>query len=114
MQQIVDLQHDPQFQALDVAVLSIATDPLPALTNAAQEWQTTIPLLSDTDALVSTAYNVMQWAVPSGEPGHTFVLVGHDGTVQWIRDYGAPAHGGVMYVPVDDLTHEIGLRVRRS
>lgn len=114
MQQIVDLQNDPQFQALDVAVLSIATDPLPALANAAQEWQTSVPLLSDTDATVSTAYNVMQWAVPSDEPGHTFVLVGQDGTVQWIRDYGAPEHGGIMYVPVDELTHEVGPRVQRS
>jgi hypothetical protein len=39
----------------------------------------------------------------SGEPGHTFVLVGKDGTVRWIRDYGAPENGGFMYVAVNAL-----------
>jgi hypothetical protein len=47
--------------------------------------------------------------MPSGEPGHTFVLVGIDGEIAWIRDYGAPQNGELMYVPVDQLVQEIGL-----
>lgn len=35
----------------------------------------TTPMLSDIGAKVSTAYGVMQWTMPSGEPGHTFVLI---------------------------------------
>jgi hypothetical protein len=50
---------------------------------------------------------VLKWAVASGEPGHTFVLVDIDGTITWIRDYGAPENGGVMYVPVDELTQQV-------
>jgi len=49
----------------------------------------------------------MQWAVGSGEPGHTFVLVDEAGAIAWIRDYGAPENGGLMYVPVEELTQHI-------
>jgi hypothetical protein len=45
----------------------------------------------------------MQWGMPTGEPGHTFVLVDAQGTVVWVRDYGAPEHGGTMYVSPSEL-----------
>jgi hypothetical protein len=52
-------------------------------------------------------HGVLQWAMPSGEPGHTFVLIGKDGKVKWIRDCGAPDNGGRMYVPPNELVTEI-------
>src|SRR5258706_16441041 len=107
MKQIVDLQSDPAFQNSQVVLVSIGTDPLPDLAAAAPEWKVTTPLLSDVDRKVSQAYGVLQWAMPSGEPGHTFVLIGKDGKVKWIRDYGAPDHGGRMYVPPNELVPEI-------
>lgn len=111
MQQIVDLQNDPTFQSLDVAFLSIAFDPPDQLANVAREYGTEIPLLTDVDHSVSESYGVLQWAVKSGEPGHTFVLVDEEGQVAWIQDYGAPENRGVMYVPVDELVTEIKLRL---
>ena len=57
--------------------------------------------------MVSETYDVLQWAVGTGEPGHTFILVDSDGKIAWIRDYGAPENGGVMYVPVGELTAQI-------
>ncbi len=111
MQQIVDLQNDPDFQALDVAFLSIAFDPIAELTQVAAEYGTRIPLLTDADHDVSAAFGVLKWAVKSGEPGHTFVLVGADGTVLWVQDYGAPENGGTMYVPVEELVQNIGGRL---
>jgi peroxiredoxin len=107
MQQIVDLQNSPEFQDLDVAFLSIAFDSPEVLAEGAKEIGTRIPLLTDVDRTVSASYGVLQWAVATGEPGHTFVLVDKDGTIAWIRDYGAPENGGVMYVPVDELTQEV-------
>jgi len=108
MQQIVDLQNDPEFQGMDVQLLSIAFDSPEEQVAGAEEYGiTNIPLLSDTDKSVSEAYDVLQWAVASGEPGHTFVLVDEDGKIAWIRDYGAPENGGVMYVPVEDLRSQI-------
>jgi len=109
MQQVVDLQNDPDFQALGVAVLSIAFDSTAEQLAGAQELGiTSVPMLSDADHQVSEAYGVLQWAVGTGEPGHTFVLVDKDGNVAWIRDYGNPPDGeGTMYVPVADLTEQV-------
>ncbi|SRR5437868_4031656 len=107
MQQVVDLQNAPTFQSLGVDLVSIGIDPLTELTPAAKEWNITTPLLSDSDHKVSQAYGVLQWAMPSGEPGHTFVLVGRDGSVKWIQDYGAPQNSGRMYVPLEELLPQI-------
>jgi peroxiredoxin len=107
MQQIVDLQNYPAFQDLNVAYLSIAFDSAAELNAGAVEYGIEIPLLTDSDHQVSIDYEVLQWATGSGEPGHTFILVNTDGTIAWIQDYGAPENGGVMYVPVDELTQNI-------
>ena len=55
---------------------------------------------------------MLQWAVRTGEPGHTFVLVDGEGKIAWIRDYGAPENGGTMYVPPGDLTWQIAAALR--
>jgi len=89
-------------------VVSIAFDSLAELSLAASELGiTSVPMLTDTDHEVSENYDVLNWAVATGEPGHTFILVGEDGKVMWIRDYGAPENGGVMYVPVPELTTQV-------
>ena len=107
MQQIVDLENDPAFQSLDVTVLSIAFDSQNEQAAAKLEYGISAPMLVDTDHSVSETYNVLQWAVGTGEPGHTFILVDADGNLAWIRDYGAPENGGMMYVPVEALVEQI-------
>ena len=108
MQQIVDLQSNPEFAELDVELVSIAFDDLSQQASGAQEYGISgVPMASDSDGSVSEAYGVLRWAVGTGEPGHTFVLVDQTGQVDWIRDYGAPENGGVMYVPPDDLVDQI-------
>ena len=114
MQQIVDLQNDPTFQSLDVALVSIAFDSPAELAAGAQELGIAVPMLVDTNHEVAKAYDVLKWAVASGEPSHTFVLVDENGTVVWIRDYGSPAKpDAVMYVPVDELTQQIAESLRK-
>jgi len=106
MAQIVDLQNSQEFQSLNVPILSIAFDSPAELAPEGQALGITTPLLSDSDHSVSEAYDVLQWAVGTGEPGHTFILVGADGNIAWIRDYGAPENGGVMYVePAEIAAH---------
>src|SRR2546427_8805337 len=107
MQQVVDLQKSTEFQALGVEVLSISPDSVQAWAKEDSSMGIHIPTLSDGGNRVATAYGVMRWEMPSGEPGHTFVLVGLDGRVSWIRDYGAPEHGGVMYVLPKDLIAQL-------
>lgn len=92
---------------MDVAILSIALDPPEQQAAVKQEYGIAAPMLVDADAAVSTLYDVMQWAVGTGEPGHTFVLVDETGAIAWIRDYGAPQNGGLMYVPIEELTEQI-------
>lgn len=67
-----------------------------------------VPMLIDAEHTVSEAYDVLKWAVGSGEPSHTFVLVDADGNIAWIRDYGSPSlPDPVMYVPPADLIQQI-------
>lgn len=91
--------------------MSLAIDPVLDLTKAASEMDITTPFLSDEDSEVSADYGVLRWAMPSGEPGHTFVLVDGDGIVRWVKDYGAPENGGLMYVEVSDLNQELAARL---
>jgi peroxiredoxin len=109
MQQIVDLHNDAAFQALRVDLVSIAFDSPEELAAGAAEYGITgVPLLSDADHQVSEAYEVLRWAVPSGEPGHTFILVDGEGAIAWIQDYGAPDNPDrTMYVEPVDLVRQI-------
>lgn len=109
MKQIVDLENDPNFNNLNVALLSIALDPAAELIQAGQEAGVTkTPLLTDADKSVSQAYDVLKWAIQTGEPGHTFILVDKDGKIAWIQDYGAPDDPNrTMYVPIAELVKAI-------
>ena len=54
---------------------------------------------------------MMRWQAATGEPGHTFILVDEEGRVAWVRDYGAPENGGLMYVVPDEITSQIAPQV---
>ena len=101
------MQNDSNFQAMDVAILSIAFDSQDSQAASKREYGIAVPMLVDLDRSVSEQYDVLQWAVGTGEPGHTFILIDENGDIVWIQDYGAPENGGRMYVPVEELTKYI-------
>ena len=107
MQQVVDLHSDESFRSLDIELLSISPDSLDAWRQGVREFSIRSPALSDEGNRVAEDYGVMQWAMATGEPGHTFVLVDSDGTIRWLQDYGAPQNGGLMYVAPKDIVAEI-------
>ena len=114
MEQIVDLENDGEFAYLDVQLVSIAFDSPEVLSAAGAKYGVgPTPLLSDPDGSVSEAYEVLQWAVATGEPGHTFVLVDQDGRIAWIQDYGAPENRGVMYVETSEIATEVARALAR-
>jgi peroxiredoxin len=113
MEQVVDLQNDKGFQSLGVEVLSLSPDPLNFWRDQVQELNISTPVLSDEGNEVAQRYGVMRWAVGT-EPGHTFVLVDESGKVAWVREYGAPENGGLMYVAPGDLTQQIAEHIRRN
>lgn len=118
MEQIVDLQNDAQFQGLfqglNVQLVNINMDSVPLQEQQASYWKITIPMLADEDLSVSRAYGVLRWAMGNGEPGHTFILVGQDGLVKGIKDYGGMDKGMLMYVPTSQLYKDISPWVRQQ
>ena len=109
MKQIVDLQNSPEFQALNVQVISIARDSVAEMApEVARLGITSVPVLSDPDLSVSAEYDVLKWAIANGEPSHTFVLVDGNGKIVWIKDYGAPNDPNrTMYVEVPELVRYV-------
>jgi peroxiredoxin len=107
MQQVVDLQNDRRFRALGVQLLSISPDSVGAWRREGDKLGITEPMLSDGGNRVWFGYGTSSWMMPTSEPGHTFILVAADGRVAWVHDYGAPEHGGVMYVPPKEVVHQV-------
>jgi peroxiredoxin len=110
MSQVVDLQESKEFNSLGIELLSISPDPLNFWESEAKKYDIELPVLSDPGNEVADKYGVMKWAV-GAEPGHTFVLVDASGKVAWLRDYGAPENGGLMYVEPADLVAQLERRL---
>jgi peroxiredoxin len=114
MEQVVDLQSDERFSRLGVQLLAISPDPAEAWAHEDADLGIRVPTLSDPENEVWMRYGTPAWMMPSGEPGHTFFLVGADGTIRWLRDYGAPEHGGAMYVAPDEIASQVQEHLSRS
>lgn len=84
-------------------IISITTQPVSLLSQKARDEGVHMPVLADTSLQVSKTYSANQYGMMgSSMDGHTFVLVGPDGKIQWRADYGgAPKY--TMYVPVKKL-----------
>lgn len=114
MEQIVDLLNDSQFQKLGVQLVNIAWNPVPLQEQQAQYWGISIPMLADENLAVAGRYGVLRWAMGNGEPGHTFVLVGQDGRVKGIKDYGGRGNGMLMYVEPSRIYKDIAPWVQQQ
>lgn len=107
MQQVVDLQRNKAFEDLGVQMLAISPDPVSAWKQEGGPLGISVPTLSDPGNSVWMRYGTPDWMMGMNEPGHTFFLVGGDGRVEWLRDYGAPEHGGAMYVAPDEIVSQL-------
>ncbi len=107
--QLKDIQSNiARFHVLGIdQVVSITTDPLNALQQKVADEGLNIPVLSDTQLAASSAYTANSYGMMgSSRDGHTFIVVGPDGTIKWRADYGgAPKY--TMYVPISNLVAEI-------
>lgn len=103
--QLKDLEKDADaVRAAGVdEIVSITTQPVNLLTQKAHDEGIDTPVLADTSLAVSKAYHANQYGMMGDSmDGHSFVLVGPDGTIEWRADYGgAPKY--TMYVPVNQL-----------
>ncbi|MGH3665141.1 MAG: peroxiredoxin family protein [Egibacteraceae bacterium] len=96
------------FEAAGVdRIVTITTDPIDALRQKVELEGISSPALSDRDLAVSKQYDTNSYGMMGGSHnGHSFVLAGPDGEIQWRADYGgAPDY--TMYLPVDSVLADL-------
>jgi peroxiredoxin len=107
--QMTDLEKQPtKLKAAGIdQMLSITTDPADLITRKARDMKLSTPVLSDPDMAVSKIYNANAYGMMgTSRDGHSFILVGPDGTIRWRADYGgAPKY--TMYVATDKLLADL-------
>jgi peroxiredoxin Q/BCP len=88
-------------------ILSVTSDPADLITRKTKDMKLSTPVLSDPDLAVSKKYDANSYGMMgTSRDGHTFVLVGPDGTIKWRADYGgAPKY--TMYVAPDKLLTDL-------
>ncbi|EGX61038.1 MULTISPECIES: peroxiredoxin [Streptomyces] len=88
-------------------IVSVTTDPANLVARKVKDEALKTPVLSDPDLKVSKAYQTNEYGMMgTSRNGHSFVLVGPDGTIQWRADYGgAPKY--TMYVKVDKILADL-------
>lgn len=96
------------FEALGIdRVVSITSDPLDVLEDKVDLEDLATPLLSDPGVEVSATYEANRYGMMgTSMNGHSFVIVGPDGTIEWRGDYGGPPDY-TMWLPVDALLADL-------
>lgn len=97
-----------EFEALGIErAVSITSDPLDVLEDKVSLEGLETPLLSDPGVEVSATYEANLYGMMgTSMNGHSFVIVGPNGTIEWRADYGG-APKSTMYLPVDALTSDL-------
>ena len=99
--QLKDLERNTsQLRSLGVQQLvSITTDPANQIHQKVQDEGIRSPVLADPGLTASRAYEANKYGMMGdSRDGHSFVLVGPNGTIKWRADYGGPPDF-TMYVP---------------
>lgn len=100
-----------EFKALGIdEIATITTDPPDLLARKVADEGITTPVMTDLNLTVSDDYSTPQYRMAGMSEsfnGHSFILVGEDGEIEWRADYGGPTTGNTMYVPVESLLADI-------
>lgn len=88
-------------------MVSITSDPLDALKQKVTDERLSTLVLSDPDLAVSQTYHANQYGMMGqSSDGHTFIVIGPDGSIKWHADFGGPPNY-TMYVPLATLIADI-------
>lgn len=100
--------HANDFKALGIdQIVSITTDPADLLAKKTATLKLRTPVLSDPDLAVSKSYGANKYGMMGEDrDGHSFVLVGPDGQIQWRADYGGEPDY-TMFLPAKNLVADI-------
>lgn len=109
--QIRDLENDEaklKSAGID-QLLTITSGPTRLIAQKMADDGLTAIALGDTNLEISKIYHANQYGMMGdSRDGHTFVLVGPDGKIDWRADYGGPPKY-TMYVPVDNILKDMGI-----
>ncbi|MDQ6754044.1 MAG: peroxiredoxin family protein [Actinomycetota bacterium] len=88
-------------------LLTITSGPVNLIAQKMADDKLTATALADTKLDVSRTYGANQYGMMGdSRDGHSFILVGPDGTIQWRADYGG-APNYTMYVPVTKILSDL-------
>ncbi|WP_217441592.1 MULTISPECIES: peroxiredoxin family protein [Nocardia] len=107
--QITDLENNQAaLKAAGIdAVVSISHDPVAQQARKAADQKVSTPMLADPTQQVIHAYDAHKYGMMREQTaGHSFVLVGPDGTISWRADYGG-APNYTMFVPTNKLLADL-------
>ncbi len=113
--QITGIERDwSSFRQLGISQLvTITSDPLAVLRQKVAQEGITTPVLADPNDAVANAYRATAYGMHPGTSGHSFVLVGPTGIIEWRGDFGG-APNYTMYVPVPDLLSDLSRALRHG
>jgi len=107
--QIRDLENDQaKLNAAGIdQLLTITSGPTRLIAQKMADDRLSAIALGDTNLEVSKIYNANQYGMMGdSRDGHSFVLVGPDGKIDWRADYGGPPKY-TMYVPIDQILKDM-------
>jgi peroxiredoxin Q/BCP len=102
----------PEFEKMNVLLLSVSLDSIDKWKETIDRYKIMTPVLSYENAKTEQDYNLLPFSMAMGRrAGHTFVLVGIEGTIKWRKDYwpgnGMMVAGGVMSVDSKDIVQAV-------
>ena len=91
-------------------IINITTDPVDLLAQKVEDEDLSTTTVSDPTGEVSREFGALGVGMMGADMnGHSFVLIGPDGQIQWRADYGG-APDFTMYVPVPQLLADLSTR----
>jgi peroxiredoxin len=88
-------------------IVSVTSDPAAQITQKTSDMHLATPVLSDPNLAVSKQYSANSYGMMGdSRDGHTFILIGPDGTIRWRADYGG-APNYTMFVPTGQLLTDL-------
>lgn len=107
--QIRDLENDQtKLKAAGIdQLLTITSGPTRLIAQKMADDRLSAIALGDTNLAISKIYNANQYGMMGdSRDGHSFVLVGPDGKIDWRADYGGPPKY-TMYVPINQILSDM-------
>ncbi len=107
--QIRDLEENPALlSSLGVdQLLTLTSGPVDLVGQKTRDDGLSSPALVDTDLRVSKQYEANRYGMMgTSRNGHTFILIGPEGRIQWRADYGGSPNY-TMYITPDQLAADL-------